>query len=94
MTRAAPEMPARIPAFVRRQTAARELDISVDTFDLWIKQGIIPPATVQKGGIWLWRWQALVDALDPPADEPAALDPYSQGIANVADARSRRRAAS
>ena len=47
------------PVFVDRKTAAAKLMISVETFDLWVRQGFVPRAHVQHGQIYRWHWPSL-----------------------------------
>ncbi|WP_089177308.1 hypothetical protein [Bosea sp. AS-1] len=51
------------PVFVDRKTAAAMLMISVDTFDLWLRQGFIPPANVNRGQIVRWHWPSVEQKL-------------------------------
>lgn len=78
------------PEFVCRETAARRLEISSDTFDLWVSTGFLPRATVNRGQIKRWHWPALVERLvrGMPIHE---TDPSVLGVIN---AKASRRAAS
>lgn len=81
------------PIFVSRQTAAAMLEISVDTFDTWLRAGFIPPAHIDRGQIARWHWPSLESHL---AGEPA-IDRLSEGslesLAHVPKPKVRRRAA-
>jgi hypothetical protein len=46
----------RPPAYVSRETGAAELCISPETWDRWVKEGILPPAAAG-GNTNLPRWQ-------------------------------------
>ena len=87
--RAASDMP---PAFVCRETAARLCEISVDTWDLWVRDGFAPPAAIERGQIKRWHWPD-VTARFIQNEIASAADPYMQGVAN-ADQKARRRIAS
>ncbi|SDG83603.1 MULTISPECIES: hypothetical protein [Bosea] len=62
------------PVFVDRKTAAAKLMISMETFDLWVRQGFVPRAHVQHGQIYRWHWPTLEKKLAgeeiPKLDEP------------------------
>jgi hypothetical protein len=71
----------RTPAYVGRETGAAELEISPNTWDRWVKEGIIPPSCETfPDGKPRWRWMdvdrklsgkpALVAAND---DDEAAI---------------------
>lgn len=77
------------PIFVSRQTAAAMLEISVDTFDTWLRAGFIPPAQIARGQIVRWHWPSLEAHLAGAADSEQD-DPSVRG---VKDAQSRRHAA-
>ena len=48
----------RTPAYVSRETGAAELQISPDTWDVWVKEGRIPPSCDQfPVGTPRWRWE-------------------------------------
>ncbi len=67
------------PVFVDRKTAAAMLMISVDTFNMWLQQGFIPSAHINRGQIVRWHWPsvekklACIDA--PTQPEPAWVMP-------------------
>ena len=52
-----------VPAYVCRQTAARELDMSDDTFDKYVREGILPQPK-RRGELKRWKWSEIVAALD------------------------------
>lgn len=52
-----------VPDYVTRQRAAVELDMSDDTFDKYVRQGILPQPK-QRGGLKRWKWSEIVAALD------------------------------
>jgi hypothetical protein len=48
----------RTPAYVGRETGAAELQISADTWDQWVKEGRLPPASDGfPNGAPRWRWE-------------------------------------
>ena len=75
------------PVFVCRDTAARRLEISVDTFDVWVKEGFIPKPTIDKGQIKRWHWPTIEARLS--IETAAEVDPFIQGVRNAAQARQR-----
>jgi hypothetical protein len=56
-------MAETIPAFVSRKRAAAELDMSVDTFDNYVRKSVLP-APKQRAGITRWKWTEIEGALD------------------------------
>jgi hypothetical protein len=74
------------PVFVSRQTAAQRLEISVDTFDTWLRAGFIPAAHINRGQIVRWHWPSLESRL---AEDSNTLhfDPSVEGAKNVAKGR-------
>lgn len=59
------------PVFVDRKTAARLLMISVETFDMWVRQGFVPQANVQRGQIIRWHWPSVEQKLAGEARQEA-----------------------
>lgn len=78
------------PVFVSRQTAAARLEISVDTFDTWLRAGFIPAAHIERGQIIRWHWPSLEERL-AGTDETHQRDPIMEALNNVP--KGRRRAA-
>jgi hypothetical protein len=69
-------LPPRTPAFVDREVGAAELRISPETWDKWVKQGILPaPAPGFPAGSPRWRWadvdRKLVGQEKPDHDDLA-----------------------
>lgn len=61
----------RTPAYVGRETGAAELQISPDTWDKWVKDGVLPPpCNTFPEGTPRWRWQDVDAKL---ANRPRAL---------------------
>jgi hypothetical protein len=91
-----PRRPAMIedpPQFVCRETAARRCEISVDTWDEWVRSGYVGPPAIERGQIKRWHWQQVVAQLTRPTAGTDQSDPYIQGVAN-ADKKARERLAS
>jgi len=78
------------PVFVSRQTAAARLEISVDTFDTWLRSGFLPAPQIDRGQIVRWHWPSIEKRLAGDG-ESQHHDPFMAGIQNVA--KGRRRAA-
>jgi hypothetical protein len=48
----------RTPAYVGRETGAAELQVSPDTWDKWVKDGVLPPpCNTFPEGTSRWRWE-------------------------------------
>lgn len=73
---------AESPIFVCRETAARRLEISSDTFDVWVSSGFLPRAHVDRGQIKRWHWPTLERAL-VGRETKAESDPFIEGIRNA-----------
>lgn len=54
------------PVFVTRKTAAKLMEISTDTFDLWLQQGFVPRAHINRGQIMRWHWPSVEEQLAEP----------------------------
>jgi hypothetical protein len=51
-------LPARTPAYVDREVGAAELRISPETWDKWVKAGLLPPpAPGFPESTPRWRWE-------------------------------------
>lgn len=74
------------PVFVCRQTAAAMIEISVDTFDTWLRAGFTPSAQIERGQIIRRHWPTLEQHLagDSP---PKHHDPFLEGLKNVQKGR-------
>lgn len=55
------------PVFVSRTTAAALMEISVDTFDMWVRSAFVPPAHINRGQIIRWHWPTIEERLASPA---------------------------
>lgn len=74
------------PIFVSRQTAAAMLEISVDTFDTWLRAGFLPQPTIERGQIIRWHWPTLESHLADNAPSKQH-DPFMEGLKNVQKGR-------
>jgi hypothetical protein len=83
MMRGAVEMGA---VFVSRQTAAKLLEISVDTFDTWLRAGFVPQPQIERGQIVRWHWPTLERHLAGEG-EGQHRDPFMEGLKNVQKGR-------
>jgi predicted DNA-binding transcriptional regulator AlpA len=79
-----------IPAYVCKQTACRELDMSDDTFDKYVRESILPQPK-RRGKLTRWKWSEIVAALDGggAAKIEVEQDPFERGIARAKETRSR-----
>jgi len=70
-----------VPEYVTRQRAAVELDMSDDTFDKYVREGILPQPK-RRGGLKRWKWSEIVAALDSGSIEVIEVeqDPFERGI--------------
>ena len=98
MTRRRDEMSlGRTPAYVSRDVGAAELCISPDTWDTWLKEGILPPPCDLgiTGTTPRWRWADVDEALSRRKRESSECppEPFFRGLAD-GQAKERRRAAS
>lgn len=84
----------RPPAFVSRETGARELDISPDTWDAMVSRGLLPePVRVGINSTTKrWRWMDVEQAVCGTATSGGPIDPFMEGLKN-GKAKGRSRAA-
>lgn len=88
-----PDDPIRLEAvFVSRESAARRVEISVDTWDLWVRQGYAPQPAIRRGGVLRWHWPTVESRLAGGPGMQIQSDPFDTGVANATQVR--RRAAS
>jgi predicted DNA-binding transcriptional regulator AlpA len=81
-----------VPAYVCRQTAARMLDMSDDTFDKYVREGILPQPKC-RGKLKRWKWSEIEAALDGGSASVIEVerDEFEKGI-DCAKAANRRAA--
>jgi hypothetical protein len=79
-----------VPAYVCRQTACRQLDMSDDTFDKYVREGILPQPKI-RGGLKRWKWSEIEAALDGGSIEVIEVeqDPFERGIQHAKAAHGR-----
>ena len=68
------------PCLVRREVAAQLCDVSVDTFDQWVKEGFIPPPAISRGQIRRWHWPTVEAKLLGTGGPAVEDDPYMTGV--------------
>jgi predicted DNA-binding transcriptional regulator AlpA len=70
-----------IPAFVTRKRAALELDMSPDTFDEYVRKGVLPQPK-RRGKLTRWKWAEIADALDGGnlSVVQSTADEYDRGV--------------
>lgn len=68
------------PIFVSRATAAKRLEISVDTFDAWVRDKYVPGPAVTRGQVRRWHWPSVEEALKPSGESEGKPDPYMTGV--------------
>lgn len=80
----------RTPAYVSRETGAAELQISPDTWDQWVKEGLIPPpCDTFPAGTPRWRWEDVDRKL--AGQKVVDNDAYIRGAANIGKKKGHRR---
>ena len=79
-----------VPAYVCRQTAARMLDMSDDTFDRYVREGILPQPK-RRGGLVRWKWSEIMAELDGGSIAVIEVEPdaFERGIARVKEANNK-----
>jgi hypothetical protein len=79
-----------VPAYVCRQTAARMLDMSDDTFDKYVREGTLPQPK-RRGKLMRWKWSEIVAALDGGSIAVIEVeqDAFERGIARAKEANRR-----
>ena len=72
---------AEIPAYVSRKRAAQELDMSPDTFDDYVRNGVLP-APKKRGKLTRWKWAEIANTLDGGnlSVVQSDVDEYDQGV--------------
>lgn len=84
------EMGKVVSVYVCRQTACRELDMSDDTFDKYVREGTLPQPK-RRGGLVRWKWSEIVAALDGGSIAVIEVeqDAFETGIARAREANLR-----
>lgn len=80
------------PEFMTAEVLARHLSVQTETIHRWLAAGILPQPIQPGGGVRLWRWRKVVDALDPPPEPvPESRSDYDPGVAAVQNAQAERK---
>jgi predicted DNA-binding transcriptional regulator AlpA len=79
-----------VPAYLCKQSACRELDMSDDTFDKYVREGTLPQPK-RRGKLLRWKWSEIVAALDGGsiAVIEVGKDAFERGIKRAKEAHSR-----
>ena len=79
----------RVPEYVTRQRAAAELCMSDDTFDKYVREGILP-SPKRRGKLTRWKWLEIVSVLDGGAASVVTIaqDAFEQGADRAKEAHS------
>jgi len=89
--KAAVALPARTPAYVSREAGAAELQISPETWDRWVDDGILPPvAPGFPPSTPRWKWADVDRKLSAPA-EGSTIDPFMAGAERLRDGAPQKR---
>ncbi len=56
-------LPSRTPQFVSRETCAAEFEISLSTWDKWVKDGVVPRPYLlgRELSVQRWNWEEVRD---------------------------------
>jgi hypothetical protein len=85
-------LPVRTPAFVSREVGAAELGISPETWDRWVRDGLLPPAASGfPSSTPRWRWQDVDHKLAGNGADSTALDQYLAGIEKIREPKKNSR---
>ena len=77
-----------VPDYATRQRAAVELDMSDDTFDKYVREGILPQPK-RRARLMRWKWSEIVAALDGGSIAVIEVEPdaFERGIARAKEAQ-------
>jgi predicted DNA-binding transcriptional regulator AlpA len=77
-------MSDRVPEYITRQRAAAELCMSDDTFDKYVRGGVLP-SPKRRGKLTRWKWSEIVAAIDGGPDFATTVtqDAFEEGIDRV-----------
>ena len=80
-------MSERVPEYVTRQRAAAELCMSDDTFDKYVREGILP-SPKRRGKLTRWKWSEIVAVLDGGGSFRSEMtqDAFEQGAERAKEA--------
>lgn len=73
-----------VPEYVTRQRAAAELCMSDNTFDKYVREGVLP-SPKRRGTLTRWKWAEIVSVLDGGATTVVTTtrDAFDQGAARA-----------
>jgi predicted DNA-binding transcriptional regulator AlpA len=79
-----------VPQYVTRQIAAAELCMCDDTFDKYVRAGVLP-SPKRRGGLTRWKWSEIEAAIDggPTFATTVTQDAFEEGIDRVKEANRR-----
>ena len=77
----------RVPEYVTRQRAAAELCMSDDTFDKYVRAGVLP-SPKRRGTLMRWKWSEVVSVLDGGGASVVTMarDAFEQGADRAKEA--------
>ena len=83
-------MSERVPEYVTRQRAAAELCMSDDTFDKYVREGVLP-SPKRRGKLTRWKWAEIVASMDCGSVVVIEVeqDAFQRGIARAKEANHR-----
>jgi hypothetical protein len=85
-------LPARTPAYVSREVGAAELQISPETWDRWVEDGILPPAAPGfPQSTPRWKWADVDRMLSAPLEHLANDDPFMAGAERMKNGTPQKR---
>ena len=79
-----------MPEYVTRQKAAAELCMCDDTFDKYVRVGVLP-SPKRRGKLTRWKWSEIVAALDGGGTTVIKVeqDAFERGISRAKEANRR-----
>ena len=80
-------LPVRTPVFVSRDAGAAELLISPETWDKWVREGILPPPSPGfPASTPRWKWTDVERRLtSEPELVSITVDPFISGVERIKD---------
>lgn len=80
-------LPIRTPSFVSREVGAAELQISPETWDKWVDEGILPqPSPGFPVSTPRWKWTDVERRLTSEPDlVSVTVDPFISGAERIKD---------
>ena len=80
----------RVPEYVTRQRAAAELCMSDDTFDKYVREGVLP-SPKRRGKLTRWKWAEIIASMDggSVAVIEVEQDAFQRGIARAKETNHR-----